>query len=78
MTYTTAQTDRIEFLASTIAASPIPMAVCDYAGRFDGDGKITADSPRRFGTRDLRHVAIYKLDVVRFNPAARDANRAAA
>jgi hypothetical protein len=71
--------DRIETLAAMIAASPIPMAVVDYAGRCDGDGKITerTDPRRRFGTRDLRHVSIYGLKAVRFNPAARDAQLAA-
>lgn len=39
------------------------MNVVDYAGRADGDGKITEDSPpqRRYGLRDSNHVAIYNL-----------------
>lgn len=66
--------DRIETLAAQISTSPIPMAVVDYAGRVDGDGLITEASPdrRRYGTRDLRHVAIYGLKALRFNQAARD------
>lgn len=64
---------KIEALAAQIASSPIPLAVVDYAGRVDADGLITEDSPRRYGYRDLRHVAIYGLKVVRYNPAARDA-----
>lgn len=76
MPYTTAQTARIDQLAGLIASSPIPQAVVDYAGRVDGDGMIGENSSRRFGTRDLRHVEIYRLAVVRFNPAARDAQLA--
>jgi hypothetical protein len=66
----------IETLAAMIAATPVAMAVVDYAGRVDADGPVTEASPdrRRYGTRDLRHVAIYGLKVVQLNPAARDAN----
>lgn len=63
---------KIDQLAQSIASSPIAMAVVDYAGRYDGDGLVTEDSPRRYGVRDLRHVAIYGLTALRFNAAARD------
>lgn len=60
------QLEEIEYL-------PIKMAVVDYLDRRDGDGLVTetSDLNRRFGTRDLRHVAIYDLVVVRLNRAAR-------
>lgn len=70
----------VETLAAQIAATPVAMAVVDYAGRRDADGLVTESSPdrRRYGTRDLRHVAIYGLKVIRTNPAARDAQQRAA
>lgn len=39
------------------------MNVVDYAGRADGAGIITEDSPpnRRYGLRDSIHVKIYSL-----------------
>lgn len=39
------------------------MNVVDYAGRADGDGQITEDSPpeRRYDLRDSGHVKIYGL-----------------
>ncbi|WP_282093523.1 hypothetical protein [Epibacterium ulvae] len=39
------------------------MNVVDYAGRTDGAGEITIESPpqRRYGLRDSQHVAIYGL-----------------
>jgi hypothetical protein len=70
MTYTATQTARIERLADLIDASPIAQAVVDYAGKRDADGLIRNGSPRQFGTRDLRHVELYGLTVVRLNPAA--------
>ena len=43
-----------------------------YLGRRDADGLVTEAScmDRRFGSRDMRHVAIYDLRVVSLNPAA--------
>lgn len=74
-TYTADQTARIERLSCMIEDSTCPMAVVDYLGRVDGDGRVTlkSDPRRRFGTRDMRHVAIYGLKVVALNPAAQKA-----
>lgn len=71
-TYTPQQLDRIEHLAKLEEGVAIPMAVVDYLGRRDADGLVTEAScmDRRFGSRDMRHVAIYDLRVVRLNPAA--------
>lgn len=59
-------------LAETIRGRSVPMAVVDDAGRYDGLGAITADDQpqRRFGVRDMRHVALYRLMPVAYNPAA--------
>lgn len=51
--------------AAWIADSPVPMAVVDYGLSWRRHG-----STARYGTRDLRHVALYGLDVVALNPAA--------
>lgn len=61
------QLEMIEYL-------PVKMAVVDYLNTRDGDGLVTAtsDLSRRFGTRDLRHVAIYDLTVVCLNRTARN------
>lgn len=60
------QLEMIEYL-------PVKMAVVDYLGTRDGDGLVTTTTEltRRFGTRDLRHVAIYDLTVVCLNRTAR-------
>jgi hypothetical protein len=58
------------------------MAVVDYLGTQRQDLTssclkaitVTEDDPERFGTRDLRHVRIYGLTVVAFNPAAATKN----
>lgn len=70
--YTHEQQSVIDCLAATINADPCPMAVVDYLGMRDGDGVVTKRShlSRRFGCRDMRHVAIYKLKVVELNQAA--------
>lgn len=70
--YDANQTRRIEQVLLMIEGSTCPMAVVDYLGRADGDGKVTtkSDLRRRFGSRDMRHVEIYGLKVVALNPAA--------
>lgn len=67
------QIARIDHLLEEVEYLPIKMAVVDYLNTRDGDGLVTeqTDLSRRFGTRDLRHVAIYDLTVVRLNRAAR-------
>lgn len=71
-TYTPQQLARIDHLAGLDAGKSIPLAIVDYLGRRDADGLVTEAScmDRRFGSRDMRHVAIYDLRVVRLNPAA--------
>ena len=56
----------------TIKDNKTPMAVVDYLGRVDADGQVDEDTclRRRYGVRDMRHVAIYKLTVVKCNEAA--------
>lgn len=51
------------------------MNVVDYAGRADGAGKITEDSPpnRRYGLRDSNHVKIYGLKSIYEATTTRDA-----
>lgn len=73
-TYTKHQQDHIDRLAQSIEANPVSMAVVDYLGRRDADGLVTdrTENSRRFGTRDLRHVAIYGLEVVSLNAKARE------
>lgn len=81
MSYTKEQEAKIELLLSTIINRHISMAVVDYLGRmhqiFVQDGlkvaQVTEDDPERFGVRDMRHVEIYKLKVVRLNKAAEKA-----
>lgn len=70
--YTQAQLDRIERLAKLEEGVAVPMAIVDYLGRRDADGLVTERTcmDRRFGSRDMRHVAIYDLRAVRLNPAA--------
>lgn len=65
----------IDALAASIENRTCPMAVVDYAGMRDGDGPITKDDEprRRYGTRDMRHVAIYKFTTLHLNKAAREA-----
>lgn len=77
-TYTPEQVERIARLHGSIAKLACPMAVVDFLGRVDGAGWIDADSSldRRFGTRDMRHVAIYKLEVVLTNVAAAELQEA--
>ena len=67
------QIARIDHLLEGIEYHPVKMAVVDYLGTRDADGLVTerTELTRRFGTRDLRHVAIYDLTVVRMNRAAR-------
>ena len=62
----------VEDLFRTIETSSCPMAVVDYLGRRDADGWVKPDTclRRRYGVRDMRHVAIYKLAVVKRNHAA--------
>ena len=73
-TYTGHQRARIDHLLETIEHNPVSMAVVDYLWRRDADGVVTETTSldRRFGTRDLRHVAIYDLTVVRLNKRARE------
>lgn len=72
--YSPEQLERIELLASTIEGMAHQMAVVDYLGRCDGDGLIVDGSPveRRFGTRGMLHVGIYKLNAIRLNRMARE------
>lgn len=85
MTYTPEQEAYIKVLKDTIEGFKIPMAVVDYKGKmiqtFDptvkansmGMVEVTDDNvipSERFGVRDLRHVNIYSLTVVSFNPVA--------
>lgn len=51
---------------SLIEDAPVAQAVVDYGLNWRKTG-VNA----RFGTRDLRHVAIYKLTVVALNTAAK-------
>lgn len=71
--YSEIQRSYIEGLRRDIDGNGVPMAVCDYLGRHDGDGPVdkTSSLNRRFGTRDMRHVQIYKLDVIAINRAAK-------
>jgi hypothetical protein len=69
----------IDALAKSIEGNPVPMAVVSYVGKHDGDGIVTDGNSakgeplsRMYGTRDMRHVAIYKLDALRLNKAARE------
>lgn len=73
-TYTPHQQARIDHLLGTIERHPVAMAVVDYLGRQDADGLVTETTSldRRFGTRDLRHVDIYGLEVVSLNARARE------
>lgn len=63
---TIAQRQEIAAVAARIAASPIALAVVDYGPDFAARG-----SSRRYGERDLRHVAIYGLAPVACNDAAK-------
>lgn len=67
--------DHLARLAADIAGKACPMAVVDYLGRRDADGRIDEATPdnRRYGVRDMRHVEIYALKVVSLNPAAQAA-----
>lgn len=69
------QLARIDSLLEGIEFHPVKLAVVDYLGTRDADGLVTEKTglDRRFGTRDLRHVAIYDLTVVRLNRTARQA-----
>lgn len=69
----------IDALAKSIEGNHIPMAVVSYVGSYDADGIVTdgnnakgEELRRMYGTRDMRHVAIYKLPVLRLNAAARE------
>jgi hypothetical protein len=59
-------------LYKSIECSETPMAVVDYLGRRDADGwvKPTTCLRRRYGVRDMRHVKLYNLEVVKLNPKA--------
>lgn len=74
MNYSGHEMARINRLLETIEHNPVSMAVVDYRGKRDADGPVTYQSSldRRFGTRDLRHVDIYDLTVVRLNARARE------
>lgn len=74
MAYSIRQQAHIERLFDTIKNNRVPMAVVDYLGRVDADGMVDEQTElnRRFGTRDMRHVAIYDLKVVQRNQAALD------
>jgi hypothetical protein len=61
---------KIDKLPEKINDRPCPMAVVDYLDTVDGFGLVKANSPRRYGTRGMRHVAIYKLKVIALNKAA--------
>lgn len=77
--FTEDQQKKIDILADTVEHYSVPMAVVDYLGRqkqaFGSHDlkfvEVTEDDPERFGVRDLRHVAIYNLEVVSFNAAGR-------
>jgi hypothetical protein len=73
-----ANASHIAALAKSIETSPIPMAVVSYVGRHDADGLVTDGNndkgeylSRMYGTRDMRHVSIYKLEGLEYNAAAR-------
>jgi len=69
--YNDAQLSFIEGLRRDIENSDIQMAVVDYLGRTDSEGRITdrVSLNRRFGTRSRAHVDSYKLKVVWWNHA---------
>lgn len=69
------QQAHIASLLEGIEYHPVKLAVVDYLGTRDADGLVTTTTglERRFGTRDLRHVAIYDLTVVCLNRTARNA-----
>lgn len=62
----------VEQALAQIEQKTVPMAVVDYGFKWYRTG-VSA----RYGTRDLRHVAIYNLACVAFNKAARDLGHAA-
>lgn len=55
-----------------IECRDVPMAVVDYLGRRDADGWVKPSTclRRRYGTRDMGHVRLYDLKVVKLNPKA--------
>ena len=59
-------------LYKTIECRETPMAVVDYLGRRDADGWVKPSTclRRRYGVRDMGHVRLYNLKVVKLNPAA--------
>lgn len=73
-TYRPDQQAHIASLLEGVEYHPVKMAVVDYLGMRDADGQVTPTTglDRRFGTRDLRHVAIYGLAVVCLNRSARN------
>jgi len=74
-----ANASHIDALARSIEDNSIPTAVVSYVGWYDGDGIVTDGNnkkgeylSRMYGTRDMRHVALYNLDALCCNKAARD------
>lgn len=78
--YTEEQQARISTLFDCIEHRTVPMAVVDYLGKqyqVLGSNELKfayvteeTELSERFGVRDLRHVAIYGLTVVRKNRSA--------
>lgn len=72
-----ANASHIAALAKSIEHASVPSVVVSYVGRHDADGLVTDGNnekgeylSRMYGTRDLRHAQIYKLDVLAYNLAA--------
>jgi len=75
--YTDPQQQCINRLFDIIEHDAVPMAVVDHLGKVyqRADGRVVpvtekTELSERFGVRDLRHVVIYGLTVVRKNRSA--------